>query len=99
MPNQRLSKDKRALVLSALCEGTPINAVCRMFKVGKNSVLRVIAETGEALADYMDRNFRDLPCKRIEMDEQWQYVGIHGQRMESRNDQTERGDLWLWAVH
>lgn len=98
MANQRLSKDKRALVLSALCEGTPINAVCRMFKVGKHAVLRVIDETGEALADYMDRNFCDLPCKRIEMDEQWQYVGIHGQRMEARDSQNERGDLWLWAV-
>jgi IS1 family transposase len=98
MANQRINKEKRALILSALGEGTPINAVCRMFKVGKNGVLRVIAETGEALADYMDRNFRDLPCKRIEMDEQWQYVGIHGQRMEHRDNQTERGDLWLWAV-
>lgn len=98
MANKRLSRDKRALVLAALCEGTPINAVCRMFKVGKHSVLRVIEETGEAMADYMDRNFRDLPCKRIEMDEQWQYVGVHGQRMEDRSGKTERGDFWLWAV-
>jgi hypothetical protein len=66
MANKRLSTDKQALVLAALCEGTPVNAVCRMFKVGKHAVLRVIEETGEALADYMDRNFRDLPCKRIE---------------------------------
>jgi len=96
MANKRLPKDKRALVLSALCEGTPINAVCRMFRVGKNSVLRVIAETGEAFADYMDRNFRDLPCQRIEMDEQWQYVGCHGQRMGAK--EPGKGDFWLWAV-
>jgi IS1 family transposase len=96
MANQRISKEKRALILSALGEGTPINAVCRMFKVGKNGVLRVIAETGEAFADYMDRNFRDLPCERIEMDEQWQYVGCHGQRMDSK--EKERGDFWLWAA-
>ena len=38
---------------------------------------RVICETGEALTDYMDREFRDLPCARIELDEQWQFVGIH----------------------
>lgn len=95
MANKRLSKDKQALVLAALCEGTPINAVCRMFHVGKHAVLRVIEETGSALADYMDINFRDLPCKRIEMDEQWQYVGKHGQRMERK--EAERGDFWLWA--
>lgn len=100
--NKRLSKEKQALVLAALCEGTPINATARMFRVGKHAVLRVIRETGEAFADYMDANFRDLPCKRIEMDEQWQYVGCHAGRMPKpkniweRRDST-RGDFWLWA--
>jgi hypothetical protein len=81
MANKRLSKEKQALVLAALCEGTPINAVTRMFHVGKHAVLRVIRETGEAFADYMDANFRDLPCIRIELDEQWQFVGAHGSRL------------------
>ena len=95
MANKRLSKEKQALVLAALCEGTPINAVSRMFKTGKHAVLRVIRETGEAFADYMNANFRDLPCSRIEMDEQWQYVGAHGSRL--MNPEKERGDFWLWC--
>lgn len=33
------------------------------------------------LRNYMDANFRDLPCERIELDEQWQYVGCHAGRM------------------
>src|SRR6266576_257604 len=70
MANKRLSREKQALVLAALCEGTPIEAVARMFKIGTNTITRVIRETGEAFADYMDANFRDLPCIRIEMDEQ-----------------------------
>ena len=69
-----------------------------MFKTGKNTITRVIRETGEAFADYMDRNFRDLPCIRIEMDEQWQYVGCHAGRLP-KDDKTERGDYWLWCVH
>jgi len=93
--NKRLSKEKQALVLAALCEGTPIRAAARMFKVGKNTIHRVICETGEAFADYMDANFRDLPCSRIEMDEQWQYVGAHGSRLI--NPEKERGDFWLWC--
>jgi IS1 family transposase len=91
-----LSKEKQALVLAALCEGTPIEAVARMFKIGTNTITRVIRETGEAFADYMDKNLRDLPCLRIEMDEQWQYVGAHAGRLPC-NDKTERGDYWLWA--
>ena len=82
--------------MAALCEGTPIEAVARMFKIGTNTITRVIRETGEAFADYMDANFRDLPCLRIEMDEQWQYVGAHGSRL--MNPEKERGDFWLWAA-
>src|SRR5438046_9390090 len=58
MANQRMFKEKQALILALLCEGTPINAIVRMLHVGKHAVLRVIRETGEAFDDYMDRNFR-----------------------------------------
>lgn len=54
-------KKSRVLVLAAICEGMPVNATARMFRVGKHAVLRVIRETSEAFADYMDKNFRDLP--------------------------------------
>jgi len=96
MANKRLSKEKQTLVLMALCEGMPIRAAARMFKVGKNTIHRLICETGEAFADYMDKELRDLPCQRIEMDEQWQYVGCHAGRLP-KDDKTERGDYWLWA--
>ena len=95
MANKRQSKEKRALILAALCEGTPMRAVARMFKTDKKRIARVIRETGEALTDYMDRNFRDLPCVRIEMDEQWHYVGAHGSRLIK--PEAERGDFWLWC--
>ena len=94
--SKRLSKEKQALVLAVLREGAPLNSVTRMFNVSIHTVLRVIRDTGEAFADYMDRNFRDLPCARIEMDEQWQYVGCHAGRLP-KDDKTERGDYWLWA--
>jgi IS1 family transposase len=90
----RLSKDRQALILAALCEGAPLRAVARVFKSEKKIVSRVIRETGEAFADYMDRNFRDLPCSRIELDEQWQYVGCHAGRMIE--PQKGKGDFSLW---
>ena len=95
MTYNRLSKEKQALVLSALREGTPVRAVARMFKTGKGTITRVIRETGEAFVDYTDLNFRDLPCLRIEMDEQWQYVDCHSGRMIM--PEKQRGDFWLWA--
>jgi IS1 family transposase len=95
MPNNRISKERRALVLSAICRGTSLNAVSQMFRVGDKNIRRVIRESGDALADYMNANFRDLPCERIELDEQWQYVGCHAGRMST--PEPGRGDFWLWA--
>src|ERR1700749_2752336 len=96
MANHRIPTSKQVHVLAAIAEGMPINAVCRMFGVGKHGVLRVIRETGEALADYMDKNFRELCCYRVAMDEAWQFVGCHSGRMKKR--EVERGDFWLWAA-
>jgi IS1 family transposase len=83
-------------VLAALCKGAPLNSVAQMFRVGDKTIRRIIRETGDALADYMDRNFRDLPCERIELDEQWQYVGCHKGRMSA--PEPGKGDFWVWAA-
>ena len=102
MDNRRLSTEKQVFVLAAISEGTPIRAIARMLKTEKYVITRIIRETGAAFADYMDKEFRDLRCARIEMDEQWQYVGIHAGRMPKpknlweKRDKT-RGDFWLWA--
>src|SRR5689334_115371 len=103
MPNNRISKERRSLVLGAICRGASLNAASQMFRVGDHNIRRVIKECGDALADYMDANFRDLPCERIELDEQWQYVGCHQSRMRKRKHlwewpDRERGDFWLWAA-
>lgn len=86
-------------MLAALCEGMAINSVCRMFKVGKHAVLRLIQETGEACEDWHNRHFRNLSIKRLELDEQWSYVHTHKERMtkEQKRQNPERGDCWLWA--
>lgn len=96
MDNRRFSKEKQAYALAALCEGTPIRAIARMLNTEKYVITRIIRETGAAFADYMNAEFRDLHCSRIEMDEQWQYVGCHAGRMVNKKD-PERGDFWLWA--
>lgn len=52
MSNRRISEERQSLVLAALCEGAPVNAVCRMFRADKAAVLRIVRETGDAFADY-----------------------------------------------
>lgn len=65
----KLSNDKRAQILSVLCEGMGINAATRITGVSKNTVLKLLADTGEACAKYQDEHMRNLKCKRVECDE------------------------------
>ena len=61
----RLSTARRAQIVSALVEGVSVRATCRMLDVDKGTVLKLLVDLGAACAEYQDRVFRDLPCKRI----------------------------------
>lgn len=100
MANKRIPAAKRAAIIAALCEGVALNSACRMFKVGIHSILRIVEETGEACEDWHNRHFRNLDVKRLEVDEQWNYVHTHRERMskEQKRQHPERGDCWLWAA-
>lgn len=90
---------KRLAVVSALVEGNSIASTCRMTGVAKMTVLSLLATVGDACDDLQDRWMRDLPCKRIQVDEIWSFVG-----MKHRNVPVERynefgvGDVWTFVA-
>ena len=65
----RLSRDKRIQIISCLTEGMTVNGVTRMVSVSKNAVLRLLVDVGCVCAELQDRALRDLPCKRLQVDE------------------------------
>jgi hypothetical protein len=66
---------KRVQLISALVEGTSINATCRMTGVAKHTVLKLVEDMGCACAAYHHRHVRGLKARRIQCDEIWQFVG------------------------
>jgi hypothetical protein len=69
----KLTTARRAAIVSALVEGMSVRATCRMTDTAKGTVLRLLAELGQVCADYMDATLVDLPCKRVQCDEIWQF--------------------------
>jgi hypothetical protein len=76
----KLDKEARAKILTLLCEGMSIRAISRVTGAGKNTILRLLAGAGRASAAYQDRVLRNLPCKRVQVDEIWSFV-----RVKARN--------------
>jgi len=95
----KLSNEKRAQILSCLCEGMGVNATTRITGASKNTVLKLLAEAGEACAKYQDEAMRNLKCKRIECDEIWSFVGMKEKNVpEELKDVLGYGDVYTWTA-
>src|ERR1039457_2431092 len=93
----RLSTSKRAQVIGALVEGNSINATCRMFGVGKHTVLRLLEDAGEVCADFHDKYVRNLRVRRLQCDEIWAYVGAKQKNASPEKKEIGWGDVWTWV--
>ncbi|PYV70865.1 MAG: IS1 family transposase [Acidobacteria bacterium] len=96
----RLDNEKRAQVISCLIEGCSIRSTVRMTGVAKKTVMRVLVEVGEVCADYQDHVFRNLRCKRLQLDEMWAWIYC---KEKNRTEEIARthpdsGDVWLWIA-
>ena len=95
----KLSNEKRAQILSVLCEGMGVNAATRITGASKNTVLKLLAAAGEACAKYQDEAMRNLTCKRVECDEIWSFVGCKQKNVpEELEGVFGLGDVYTWTA-
>ncbi len=95
----KLSNEKRAQILAVLCEGMGINAATRITGASKNTVLKLLADAGEACANYQDEAMRNLKCKRVECDEIWSFVGMKQKNVpEELAGILGYGDVYTWTA-
>ncbi len=95
----KLSNEKRAQVVAALVEGVSIRATVRMTGVAKNTIAKLLIELGAACSEYLDKALVNLPCKRIQCDEIWSFVGAKQKHVTP--EMAEKGllgDVWTWVA-
>ena len=94
----KLTIEKRTRIIAMICEGSSINSTCRMSGASKNTVLKLLAEVGEACALYQDRVMVGLTCKRIQCDEIWSFVGMKQKNVPIEDqDVFGLGDVYTWT--
>jgi IS1 family transposase len=95
----RLLASDRARILHLLCEGTSIRAVTRLTGASKTTVTKLVVDAGRAAAWYQDRVLRNLPCKRLQLDELWGFVGAKvAHAKPDKKRRGEQGDVWVWVA-
>lgn len=94
----RLSTAKRTAVVAALCEGNSIRTTVRMTGVAKNTIVKLLIELGDACTRYQDETLRNLPCKRLQCDEIWAFVGAKDKNVpEEKRGEFGIGSVWTWT--
>ena len=92
-----LNTTKRANLISALVEGTSINATCRITGVAKHTVLKLLKDLGCVCAAYHDANVRNLRSRRIQCDEIWAFVYAKQKNVTAEQMEQGAGDVWTWT--
>ena len=94
-----LPRHKKTLILRCLVEGNSIRATARIAGVSKNTVTKLLIDAGKACAAYQDEHLRDLPCRRIEVDEIWSFIYAKARNVpRAKSAPREAGDVWTWTA-
>jgi IS1 family transposase len=95
----RLDPKDRAQIITLLCEGMSIRAITRVTGASKNTVAKLLVDVGHACAAYQDRSLRNLPCKRVQVDEIWSFVYAKNDNVaKAKAAPAEAGDVWTWTA-
>lgn len=95
----RLSTDKRAQIVSCLCEGMSIRATVRVTGAAKNTITKLLVELGGACAEYQHAALFDLPCKNIQCDEIWSFCYAKQKNVpDEHRGEYGYGDVWTWTA-
>jgi transposase len=67
----KLPLEKRAQIIGMMVEGMSIRSISRLTGASKNTVVKLLIDARLACSDYQDKMLRELPCKRLQLDEIW----------------------------
>lgn len=92
-----LPKDKQIAVIAALAEGSSIRAIERMTGIHRDTIMRLGVRVGQGCAALMDFKMQNLPCRRLEIDEVWGFIGKKQNRVKPGDD-PQFGNVWTFCA-
>jgi IS1 family transposase len=99
MSMNKLPSAQRAQILTMMVEGVSIRAISRMTGASKNTIVKLLADAGQACSDYQDKHLRGLTCKRLQVDEIWSFVYAKAKNVATAKAAPEvAGDVWTWTA-
>ncbi len=94
----KLSIEKQESAILALLEGCSIRSTERLTGIHRDSIMRLLVRVGNGCEKIMDETMRDLPCRYVQVDEIWAYVGKKQKHIVETDDSSQVGDMWTYVA-
>ena len=96
----RLSTARRATIIKMLVEGSSVRSISRITDTAINTILKLQADAGRACVAFHDEAVRDVPSKRVQVDEAWAFVYAKAKNVPTAKAAPEdhAGDTWTWTA-
>jgi IS1 family transposase len=95
----KLNTAERVRVISSLVEGNSIASTVRMTGIAKTTILRLIAQLGDACVNFHNKKVRNLRTKRIQADEVWAFCYAKSKNVPAdKKGHFGFGDTWTWTA-
>lgn len=94
----KLSTEERTRVVAAFVDGNSLRSTTRMTGIHRTTIMKLLAELGEACLTYQDKTFVNLKCERIECDEILSFCGAKEKNCSEEMKDAGWGDAWTWVA-
>jgi hypothetical protein len=92
-----LSAEKQIAIIAALAEGSSIRSIERITGVHRDTIMRLGVRVGQGCTALLDEKMRNLPCRLLQFDEVWGFIGKK-QRHVRVDDDPQFGDVWTFCA-
>jgi IS1 family transposase len=92
-----LNTDKQIAIIGQLAEGSSIRSIERITGVHRDTIMRLGVKVWQGCTAMMDARMRNLPCRRLEMDEIWGFIGKKDRHLREGDD-AQLGNVWTFCA-
>ncbi len=94
----RLNLQDRARIIGCLVEGMSMRATTRLVGCSINTITKLLVDLGTACSLYQNEVMRNLPCKRVQVDEIWAFCYSKQKNTPPNIRGLGKGDVWTWVA-
>lgn len=95
----KLPLAKRAQILNLLCEGSSMRSISRVADVSINTVVKLLADAGDACAIHHFNTVVGIKSKRVQCDEIWSFCYAKEKNVATAKAAPHgAGNVWTWTA-